>query len=180
MAITVRSGELDHVDQVLAQINQLRAAVAAAASKYHADITSTSSGNNVAGYTTTALTVNAANGDGTVGTLVALCADLKAKYNGHLADALAHKVADTTNNSTLSSGTDLTSCETFLNDLHTKYTAHIGSTTFHYVADSTNTDGSAAASSQATSDTRAGAIKTAFNAHMQTAPQGSCFNVKNP
>jgi|SRR5215472_2537253 len=186
MAITVPSGKLDHIDFVLAQINQIRFALAASTSKVHADTTSSQSGDSQGGYTLAAYSVSAANGNGTLANLTALCTDLYMKYVAHINDTSAHKVADTTNTlaETLASvspatGT-LANCITFLNDLHTKYTAHIGSTTFHCTADATNTDASAAAADQPTSDTRANALKTAFNAHEANALAGSGFIVVNP
>lgn len=143
------------------QFNLLKSELAATASKVHADVTSK---DDDAG---TAIAVAAANGDGTLATLLLLCADIKSVYETHLADAVGHKTADAA--PALTAATDLTSAQTLLNAIKADYNTHIASTTYHYTADGTNTIAAVDATNQASADTLANELKTDLNAHILAA-----------
>lgn len=129
-----------------------------AAAVVHADVTSKDDSSG------TALAVAAANGDGTLATLLLLCADIKSVYETHLADATAHKIADPA--PALVAATDLATSITLLNAIKADYNAHRASTTYHYAADGTNVTAAVDATNQATSDTLANEIKVDLNAHV--------------
>jgi len=111
-------------------------------------------------------TIAAANGDGTLATLLTLTKEIVNKTAIHAASTVAHKVADATFVTAVSSVVDLASAITALNAVKGFYNTHRASTTFHYTADATNTTTSANATDQASSDTLANEIKTDFNAHV--------------
>lgn len=147
--------------EAVVAFNALKREVAAAASKVHADVTSKDD------YTGTAVAISAADGDGTIGVLLTLCADIKSVYETHLADAVGHKVADTA--PALTAATNLATAQTLLNAIKSDYNTHRASTTYHYTADSTNTISSADATDQASADTLANELKTDLNAHILAA-----------
>lgn len=182
MSITVRTTP-DAITYALAsQYNALMKDVALAASKAHADVTSNGTTGDYRAPAATPLQVTAANGDGTLPTLITLCQNLYDVYKVMCADTLAHKAAWTFPAITrpLSSDT-LATCETFLNALHTDYESHRADTTSHYTADSTNNDASASATDQATSDTRATNLKAKINAHIKHAPANAlALNLVSP
>lgn len=92
-------------------------------------------------------------------------------YPGHANDALAHKVADTTNTRAAAyPATDLATAITLANEIKADYEAHRASTTFHYTADATNTIAAANATDQSSLNTLANELKTDINAHMASAP----------
>lgn len=115
------------------------------------------------------LTVTAADG-ADLATCLTLVNELKAVYNTHCADTLAHKAADTTNVITAAKATDLATAITMANELRTDYAAHRVSTVFHVVADSTNTVAASAASDLGTLITLVNELKVDINAHMASGP----------
>lgn len=133
----------------------------------------------------TDLAVDAANASD-LATLITLCEGsgatlgIRQVYNRHIADAEAHKQADTTNTIAAATVTDLATAQTFLNEVKTDYNAHIGSTTFHAAADATNTVTAANATDQATAETLANEIKTDLNAHITAALAGHGIRVSVP
>jgi hypothetical protein len=135
----------------------------------HADVTSLPAGGDFRdpGAASPRL-VTAANGDGTLATLLLLCADIKLVYEAHLADDLSHKAADP--GPALVAATDLTTAQTLLNAIKADYNTHRASTTYHYAADATNVTAAADATNQASADTLGNELKTDLNAHMQMAP----------
>lgn len=176
MALVLRkNGDLD-VANLAAQVNLLRKEVATARSQFHVDVTSTQSGpyDNLK---VSSLQVTAANGDGTFATLKALCANLISVYNAHIADAVAHVAADSTN--TLASSTTpatLGAAQTLLTDMKAKFNAHLTQAGVHVTNDSTNTVSAANATDQTSSDTLANALKSSLNAHITSAPAGSAIS----
>jgi hypothetical protein len=162
---TLIKEDLPHLSRLVQTIKA--AAVAAVGSNYHADKQSVGSD---------PLTIAAANGDGTLPTLLTLTKAIVATVLAHATDttplgptgSTAHKAVDTTLSSTITvaSVVDLASAETALNAVYTWYNTHIASTTYHYNADSTNAASSASATTQASADTRASDIKAKLNAHM--------------
>jgi hypothetical protein len=121
-------------------------------------------------------TVTAANAS-SLATSLTLLKEILSVYAFHLADTVAHKVADTTNVVTSPAPTDLTTAITAANELKGDYNAHIASTTFHYNADATNTIAAANASDQSTLNTLLNEIKADFNAHMASGPAAASFRL---
>lgn len=101
-------------------------------------------------------------------TSLVLANDIKAIYEFHLADTLAHKAADAA--PALVKATDLASAETLANAIKADYNTHRASTTYHYNADATNTIASADASDQSSLNTLLNELKTDINAHMASGP----------
>jgi hypothetical protein len=172
MALHVLKSDSSAVFACVSAINQIKRDLAAALTKFHADITSKPAGGDFVRPTDeSALTIVSANGDGTLATLRTLCAEIYFVYLAHLADDLAHKAADAPPALTQPTSTStLAALQTFLNAVKADYNVHRASTTYHYTADATNTITSADGSDQATSDTLANEIKLDFNAHMAGAP----------
>ena len=98
-------------------------------------------------------------------TVIQLANALRAAWLAHLANADAHKVADTTTTLAAPVATDQTSVNTLINEIKSDMGTHLASTTFHGVADGTNTVPTADATNLATSLALANAIKPKFNAH---------------
>lgn len=115
------------------------------------------------------LTITAATA-ADLATSLTLVNEIKAVYNTHCADTLAHKAADTTNLVTSALATDLATAITMANEIKTDYAAHRVSTTFHVVADSTNTISAADATDLAELITLLNELKTDINAHMASGP----------
>jgi len=135
--------------------------------KAHADITSKASSVDPEAPTATANIVTAADGAGTPAGTIALANDILTKYFTHLADSVAHKIADPP--PALVACTDLTTAIALLNAIKADYNTHRASTTYHYAADSTNSVATADATDQASADTLGNDIKAKFNAHIQLA-----------
>lgn len=173
MALHVRKLKGDLAFALAKAFNEFKKEVSLglASAKVHADITSKAAGGDWRGpNSASALTVTAANGAGTLAALRTLCLDIYNVYLAHLADDLAHKVADPapvlvkpTSSSTL---VDL---QTFVNAVKADYNTHRASTTYHGVADGTNTITSADATDQASADTLANELKADLNLHMAAA-----------
>jgi hypothetical protein len=120
------------------------------------------------------VTVTAADASSLATSLV-LVNQLRAVYEFHKADTLAHKTADT---ATLSApvATDLTSAITLANELKGDYNVHRASTSWHYNADGTNIVAASNASDQGTLNTLLNDIKAQFNAHF--ADGSSCPSIR--
>jgi len=101
--------------------------------------------------------------------------ELKAVYEFHLADTLAHKTADAAPALTLA--TSLATAYTLVNAIYTDYNTHRASTTYHQNADSTNVASSTSASTLSTLQARANDLKTQLNAHMADAVAGASLRV---
>lgn len=161
MTMIVRNIPADLTAASVAGFNALKRELAATASKVHADVTCKDDS------TGTAIQITAADGSGTLGPLLTLCADIKLAYETHLADAVAHKTADAA--PALTAATDLTSAQTLLNAIKADYNTHRASTTYHYTADATYTITSADATNQASADTLANELKADLNSHISAA-----------
>lgn len=144
--------------------------------RFHADVTSSTTGD----YTqpaSTALKVASANATDLPSTL-AIANEALAKLNIHMADAMSHQVADTTNGPVANAvaAVDQGTANTLLNLLKATFNAHltqvISSVHVHFNDDSTNTVAAANASNASTSQTLANAIKASYNAHIISAPGG--------
>jgi len=97
-----------------------------------------------------------------------LANELKAVYNFHVADTLAHKVAGSP--VTTAKAHDLDTVKTLAAAIRTAYEAHRQSTTYHYVADSTNTISASSTSTLADVVTLVNELKADLNAHMGSGP----------
>ena len=171
MAIQARKGSDAVALDLVAGYNALRATVAVAATKFHADVTSSSTLGGFDAHAAAALLVTSASATNT-GTGVTLANELKAKLNVHMADAIAHKTADVANGPlTTADASDDATTVTLATAIQTAYNAHVQSTTYHYTAD-TNTD-STTISSASTARTSLTAIKALYNVHIASAPAGS-------
>lgn len=120
------------------------------------------------------VTVTAADAS-SLDTSLTLVNQLRAVYEFHKADTLAHKAADTAT-LTAPAATDLASAITLANELKGDYNVHRASTSWHYNADSTNVVAASNASDQGTLNTLLNDIKTQFLAHFADAP--SCPSVR--
>lgn len=173
MSYSVRKGSDEVHIALVTSFNAMREDVAKSGSYFHKDVLSTQSGYGY-GLTTTAHTVDAADGDGTIATLQTLVKDIIKIYNLHIADTVAHKVADTTNTLTSSADpADLAACESRLNDVKAKLNTHHSQAGVHVNNDGTNTIAAVDATDQASSDTLANEIKSKLNLHMASAPKGA-------
>lgn len=180
MAYQVRKGSDDVGAALVAGYNALRQTVALSGSMYHRDVTSTTSGFGDS-LATTAYTVTAVNGDGTLAKLKLLCADLALKYKVHIADATAHLVADATNTlASYATPADLTAAIAFVNDFKAKFNAHLSQSGVHVNNDSNTVATADASTTQAQADTLANALKAAFNIHVQSAPKGASITLVSP
>lgn len=117
-------------------------------------------------------TVQSANASDLATSLV-LVNELKALYEFHLDDDLAHKVKDPA--PALVLATDLATAQTLANAIKTDYETHRASTTYHYTADATNTIAAANASDQGTLNTLLNELKTDIGAHLIAGPTDGQF-----
>lgn len=101
-------------------------------------------------------------------TSLVLANELMALYLFHLADDLAHKVADPA--PALTKATDLATAQTLANAIKSDYNTHRASTTYHYTADATNTITSADATDQSSLNTLLNELKADLTAHLAGAP----------
>lgn len=121
-------------------------------------------------------TVTAANAS-SLATSLTLLKECLAVYAFHLADTVAHKVADVTNVVTAASPTDLATAITAANELKADYNLHIASTTYHYSADATNAIAAANATDQSSLNTLLNEFKIDFNAHMASGPAAASMRL---
>ena len=181
MALSPRSESDEVLHALVAAHNSTR--VGLVASFYHADITSAVT-TGLDGFTPTAasLTANVANAAVTLATVITLANELLVKGNIHMADAIAHKVADTTNGPYNASAVALlplaaaatqTQVNTQVTAMKAGLNAHFIQTGVHYTNDAVNTIVAADATTLGTSITLVNAIKAAYNAHIASAPGGS-------
>ncbi len=184
MSIHVRNLHPSILGVLASEHNKLRQTVAVAASKYHADATTTAptTGDYSAPVAGAAALCATANGS-TTPTDCALANALGALLVAHFADALAHKVADTTNSAALIAAVAIPAVDagtfvTLATAIQTAWNAHDGSTVFHYTAD-TNDDATSI-SNQSTARTSINAVKAAYNLHVVSAPAGSSFVLDAP
>lgn len=115
------------------------------------------------------MVIAAANASDLATSLV-LANEIKAVYNFHCADTLAHKAADTTNVVSAAVATTLATAITMANETKVDYAAHRVSTVFHVVADSTNTIAAVDATDLSSLITLLNELKTDINAHMASGP----------
>jgi len=98
---------------------------------------------------------------------MSLVNDLVTQYEAHrvLITDSVHQAADTTNEVTAATATNLATAITLANDLKAQYEAHRADTTPHAVADSTNTVSADDATTLATLITLVNELRTDYEAH---------------
>lgn len=122
-------------------------------------------------------TLTAADAAVTLATVLTLSRDIYYVYLFHLADTVAHKVADAP--PALVVPVDQTTANTFLNAVKADYNTHRASTTYHYTADSTNVVTAAAATNLATSIDLANDIKAQLIAHLAAGATTQALRLTN-
>jgi hypothetical protein len=182
MALLARKGT-DAVQYALVKAhNDTRRELAVQGSFFHADVTSVEGGDFTSPSATALAVAHATATDHN--TAADMAAEFATKFNLHLADTLAHKVADTTDKVTAALPTHATSeadLATFVTALKAKFDTHIASTTYHYTADTANSaSGVSDATDDASSVTLINALKTKFNAHVLGAPAGYSVDLVSP
>lgn len=160
MAFNVRNTYPQAADNVL--ISQSLAKAVGAGAFFHIDKGDIGTGVSNGPGSCTITSANATD----LATLLVLTKEIVNKTALHAASLVAHKVADTTFVTLVSSVVDLASAITALNAIKGFYNTHRASTTFHYNADSTNTITSADATDQSSANTLANELKTDFTAHV--------------
>lgn len=175
MGLSVNNRADDIAYAVAEAVNSTRKALVS--TNVHADTTPELSSSGRMIPTSTTAAVGAANASD-LPTLVTLCEELRVIYALHIADKVAHKVADGVDVIAAATVTNLATAQTFLNELKADYNLHIASTTYHYNADATNAITAAAASDQGTSQTLANELKTDLNAHILLALAGHGVRVR--
>ncbi len=98
-------------------------------------------------------------------------------FPGHVADTLAHPVADTVNVLTEPRATDLTTAMALANELYIAYNAHLTQSTVHVNDDSTNTASSSTATTQDLLNTRIVDLKAKMNVHWQNSMAGGALRL---
>lgn len=167
MALTVRRIDTVVAFALAAAYNLFKREMAESLSTLpHCDITSLpSSGDWLAPTSTPDIVTNA---DAAALPAVLLIAnEAKAVYNRHIADAVAHKAADTANVVSTAAATDQGTANTLLNAIKAKINLHLAQAGVHFTNDATNTIAAADATDLASSVTLANAVKAALNAHIQ-------------
>lgn len=181
MAVNVRKGTLGVAYALVANYNALRADATVLGTRFHADVTSTTTG-DFSALAATPLTVTATNAT-TLPTSITLANQIRAFLLVQFVDPLAHKAADSTNFTTLNAvavAVDLTTAQTLLNACKSTFNAHCAQAGVHYTNDGTNTVATANATDQASSNALANALKTAINAHIISAPAGASLKLVDP
>lgn len=115
------------------------------------------------------VTVTAADGTDLASSLT-LVNQLRAVYEFHRVDTLAHAAADTANVIAAPIATDLATAITLANELKADYNLHRVQASVHTVNDSTNVVAAADATNLATLQTLINEIKLDLNAHMASGP----------
>lgn len=173
MARVIRKTSLYSSDLALT-VNDLKAWTLSSLRKLRADVaTATGAGTSFTdpGFHNdqSERTITAANAADLATSLV-LANQIRAIYEFHRGDPLAHAVVDATNALVAPIATDLTTGQTLANDIKAKYNAHRTQATVHAVNDATNTITSANATDQASLNTLLNELKTDINLHMASGP----------
>jgi hypothetical protein len=178
MAFHVRRGSGAVLPALVAAVNALRPAMAAAGQHFHADITSVAGGDFTAPISVPAEITAPRATD--LPTLLRLCADVGGKLSVHFRDALAHRTADTA--SALASGPplDLTQAQAFLNDCKAKWNAHLTRAGVHYTNDAPNAIGAPDATNLQTAMDLANTIRAVLTPHITSAPAGAAIVLTEP
>lgn len=171
MALTVRKGTDAALYALASQLNALRADATLLGARFHADVTAGATTGDFTSPATSALLVSAANATDLPTSLV-LANQIKTIFNIQIADAVAHKTADTTNKIVAANAVDLTTAQTLANAIKTAFNAHLTQSNVHYTNDGTNTNATTAAVDLPTTQALLNALKGNINAHIVSAPAG--------
>lgn len=193
MAITVR--RVDPALSMALAIAHNKTVVTLVGSSFHADLTSTTTTDQLYTHTPATLQVTAANAAGDITTAIALLNNLIGVATVMMKDAVstspvsagAHKIPDATNLALLPAqyvatgnlATDTAAVVAAANSWKTAYNAHLTQTGVHYTNDGTNSVATANATDLPSSTTLLNAEKTAVNAHIAGAPATQMVNVVN-
>jgi hypothetical protein len=174
MGLRVNSRVDDVAFAVAKAINDTRRALVAA--NPHADATPELTSGDYKNPSNTIAAVGAATPT-TEATLIVICKEIQVIYALHMADAHAHKVADTVDVVATSALANEAACWTFLNLVKAAYNLHRASTTYHYTADATFVVAAADATDAATGYALATEIKADLNSHIAAALGGSSVRI---
>ncbi len=167
MAISVRKVTDAMLFALVASFNALKREVAAQLTTMpHADVSSKASTGDYHSPVAGAADIDGSAAASDLASAIARANSLKAVYNRSIADADAHKAADTGVVST-ADATDLASAETLLNAIKTAYAAHRASTAFHFTADDVNVVTANDATDLASAEALANDLHAQINAHIQ-------------
>jgi hypothetical protein len=171
MALQVRRGSSAILSAIVAELNALRSALAPSGTYVHLDTTSVTTGGFQ--YSTASPAVVQAPASGDLPSLLALCADLSARFRMHFSDAFAHHAPDGT--SALANGppSALPDAIVFLNDAKVKWNAHLTRAGVHLTNDTTNAITAPNAADEQTAQDLANTLRVVFGAHIQNALPGS-------
>jgi len=138
----------------------------------HYDITSTAGGDYTAPTSSPLQVVSSSTAD--LAHVITMAEEIRAVLVVHLSDAIAHKVADTTNLALITltavpTATDQATVNTLLNAISTALTAHDSQSGVHAHNDGTNLITAPAATNLATSKALAADARAQTNAHITTA-----------
>ena len=171
--------------------NKLCAQTALVSALFHADQTSTTTGDAFIAPAFAALQVTAAAASD-LPTSLTLAANIIGFCKTHFADGIstdpyfcgAHKIPDAVNAALLPAAPiDLPTLVAALNTLKSTINAHfimVAPSAVHFTNDATNTIAAAGATVLADSITLANAIKTALNAHVLSAPTTPMIKIVSP
>ena len=157
-------------------LNALRRTATVVGTNPHADATPELTSGDFRNPTSTIAAVNSATPDSEA-TLIVICKEIQVIYALHMADALAHKVADTVDVVAPSTLTTEAACWTFLNAVKAAYNLHRASTTYHYTADATFVIAAADATDAASGYTLATEVKADLNSHIAAALAGDSVRI---
>lgn len=113
-------------------------------------------------------------------TLLTLTNEIKVVYSRHIADAVAHDLADATNVVTNADATNTATAVTLLNEIKGDHNTHLTEAGVHPNDDNTNDVTNANATDEATAITLANEIKADVNAHIASAPDGTAVELVTP
>lgn len=146
---------------------------------FHADQTASTAPSDPLNPAPTFLTVTAASAVD-LPTSITSANNIRQVLNQHMADAVSHVAADSTNTVSTALAVDLTTTEALLNACKTAFNAHIALAASHVFADALNTVATANATDLPSSEALANALKAAINLHLASAPLGESVAIVSP
>lgn len=180
MALSIRRIEGPVAFALALAHNKLLAGTVVVGSSFHADITSTTSGDLLFTAASASLQITASNA-ADLPTAITLANQIATILQIHWKDGIstnaysagAHKIPDTTNSTAFITAVDLATSITLANAIKAQTNAHFTQAGVHFTNDGTNTIATANATVLADLITLLNAEKTAINAHIIAAPAGS-------
>jgi hypothetical protein len=176
MAITARRTEKARLVALITAYNLWKREVTETLTSYpHCDVSSKTTWDDVSPTTTPDICSSASAT--TLPTVILRANNAKAVWNRHVADAVAHKAADSTNVITSPNASDQTTSNTLLNELKADINLHMSQAGVHFTDDGINAVSSPDASDLGTSETLANEIYTVINAHIQFGPDSPSVKI---